>query len=155
MNSITPQERGRQFETTVHYFISQTKCIIMRENDIIKKYGVNNKGIDHLIYVNNYIICIQDKWMSSKPSLSCVHHFIKCVENISEIEKCKCIGIYLSNLPLTSVALQVFDIENWKNKNHYVSIYDENEEKLLKKLMKMFYKNKIWFFEQDGCCIML
>ena len=40
------------------------------------------KGIDHLVYTDNYIICIQDKWMITSPTLSKINHFITSTNNI-------------------------------------------------------------------------
>lgn len=151
----TPQSLGLLFEDEVHELLVQTKLPVLREKDIVKKYGQNVKGIDHLITHSEYIICIQDKRTSSSPVLSVVNHFIQCVESISWKENKKCIGIYLTKQGLTGPARVSFSDVNSRNKNLFIELYDNNLSKLKYKLLELFYSNHIYLYESDDCLYML
>lgn len=153
--TISPQSFGIAFENLVHNKLLETKKCIIRDKEIVKKYGKNNYGIDHLVYLDNYIIGIQDKWLKTKPSLHMINHFIKCIDNISQIDQCKCVGIYLSNLPITSGSQLAFNFENLKNKNIFINLYDSNMDLLFQKLFHLFYKNEIFKIDSDGDIFML
>ncbi len=51
--------------------------------------------------------------------------------------------------------MEAFEHENLKQNNIFLSLYDENQDKLLNKLSKLFYSNQIYFYEPDGSIIML
>jgi len=153
--SLTPQQAGFKFEDKIHRLLSQTKFSVLREKDIVQIYGIIFKGIDHLVYTDNYIICLQDKWMITSPTLSKINHFITCTNNIGFSVGCRCIGIYLSKKQLTGPALQAFEFENTKNINHYTNLYDEDENIILDKLTRLLYENSINLYEEDGSLIML
>lgn len=152
---LTKQKLAYEFENTVHNLISQTNYEVLREKDIIKKYGVLYYGIDHIIYISEYIICIQDKWRDTKSDLSDINHFIKTTEKISDAENKRCIGIYLSKMQITKGALKAFEYENFKCKNRFISISNVNADLLLKELSQLFYSNQIYFYDSDGSTIML
>lgn len=78
---------GFQFEDTIHNLISQCEYKVLREKEIVSKYGSIAYGIDHLILTDHFVITIQDKWKKSKPTLQDANHFIKASERISNIEK--------------------------------------------------------------------
>ena len=149
------QQNGYLFEKKVHDTLAQTNYLILKENDIIRKYGKLCFGIDHLIYCREIIIGIQDKWTESKPSLSQINHFVSSLKKIGNFEKKKLFGIYLSKLPITSGAISSFDYENSNSSNYFTNINDCEQEKLLKKLIKLFYLNDIYLYEYDGSIIML
>lgn len=149
------QKLGYDFENMIHNLIIQTNYEVLREKEIIKKYGKLFYGIDHLMYVSDYIICIQDKWKNTKSDLSEINHFIKTIEKINDVENKRCIGIYLSKLPLTKGALDAFEYENLKLKNIFMSLDNTNMSVLLNKLSLLFYSNHIFFYESDGSTIML
>lgn len=152
----TKQQLGYKFEDDVHELISQSNYQVLREKEIVNKYSVLSYGIDHLIYLPNLIICIQDKWRDTKPSLSDINHFIKSLENIHIKENyIKCIGIYLSKSPITKYGLEAFEFENNKGNNYFLSIHEESMEIILNKLTVLFYQNDIFFYEPDGSTIML
>ena len=151
---FTKQQLGNYFEDRVHVFISLTNYQVLREKDIVDKYSRLSYGIDHLIYLPEYIICIQDKWKDSRTGLSDINHFLKCVENIHLRENCKkCIGIYLTKKPITKGASNAFDCENAKGTNYYISIHDDDMDIILDKLKNLFYQNGIFLYEPDGCVI--
>lgn len=148
------QKFGLEFENEIHNILSKTKLQVLSEKEIVKKYSRINNGIDHLMYANNYIICIQTKWTKANPDLSKINHFIKCVDNISQIEKIKCIGIYLSKQKITSIANNAFEFENKKNLNHYLSINGEDKKTIINSLTKLLYENEIYLYD-DETVIML
>ena len=149
------QQLGYIFEENIHNLILQTIYEVLGEKQIIKKYGKLYYGIDHIINVSEYIICIQDKWRDTKSQLSDINHFIKSTEKISDVENKRCIGIYLSKLPLTKGALDAFEYENIKLKNKFMSLSNDNMNKLLLELSYLLYSNQIYFYECDGSSIML
>ncbi len=150
------QQLGYLFEDYVHNLISQSKYQVLREKEIINKYDKLSAGIDHLIYLPDYIICIQDKWRDCKPNLTDINHFLKSVENVHIRENYKkCIGIYLSKTPITKGGVDAFEFENNKGTNYFLSLNGETMEIILTKLMGLFYDNCIFFYEPDGSAIML
>lgn len=153
---LSRQQLGNLFEDRVHQLITQTNYQVLREKDIVNKYSSLSYGIDHLMYLPEYIICIQDKWKDTKSSLPDINHFIKGVENVCIRENYKkCIGIYLTKVPITKGGLEAFDFENKKGTNYFISIYEEDMEMALHKLTKLFYDHYIFFYEPDGSAIML
>lgn len=152
---LSRQKLGYIFENTVHNLISQTNYKVLREKDIIKKYGIIYYGIDHIINLQEYVICIQDKWRDTKSTLSDVNHFIKTIEKIGDAENKRCIGIYLSKLSITKNAFDAFEYENIKMKHKFISLSNDNMDKLLYELTYLFYSNQIYFYENDGSTIML
>ena len=149
------QQLGYLFEDKVHELISQSYYQVIREKEIVNRYSVLSNGIDHIVYLFDYIICIQDKWRDTKSSLSDINHFIKSVENIYIKENYKkCIGLFLTKIPITKGATNAFEYENSKGINYFLSINDNNMDLLLNKLTTLFYLSGIFFYEPDGCVIM-
>lgn len=151
----TPQALGLQFEDEIHELLVQTRLQVLREKDIVRKYGSNLKGIDHLVYTIGYIICIQDKVTSYSPTLSLVNHFIQCVENIGYKEGVRCVGIYLTKLSLTSPAKLALLDANKRNVNYFVEIQAEDLAHLKYKLLSILYDNQINLYESDDSLYML
>ena len=152
---LTKQQLGYVFENHIHQIITLTYYPVLTEKEIVNKYSRLSFGIDHLIYLPDYIICIQDKWRDTKSPLSDINHFIKCVENIYIRENYKkCIGIYLSKMPITEGAQQSFSFENSKGLCYFISLHDEYINRLINKLTNLFYSNNIFFYEPDGSAIM-
>lgn len=146
---------GYQFEDTIHNLILQCEYKVLREKEIINKYGKIVKGIDHLILTEQFVITIQDKWRNSKPTLNDVNHFIKATERIGEIEKKSYLGIYLSKLPLTSFADKAFDFDNKCQSNKFYSIHSDTINIIKNNLTTKLYEFGIYFYEPDGTAIML
>ena len=152
---MNKQQEGYDLEKRIHDVLLKTNLIIYNENDIIKKYGKICYGIDHLVYYNDIIIGIQDKWRDSKPNLSDINHFIKSIERISKFENIKCIGIYMSKCPLTQGATNSFDYENINSSNKFFTLHHIHKEILIRKLIELFYENNIYLYESDGSSIMI
>jgi len=113
-------------------------------------------GIDHLIIGSDFIVSIQDKWKNSKPTLNDINHFIKATKRIGYIENKCYLGIYLSNMPLTSIAKSALKYENTKSYiNKFIEINSDTEQKLIYELSSVLYNYNIYFYESDGCIIML
>jgi hypothetical protein len=156
MNRIfTAQELGIIFENEIHELLVQTKFCVLREKDIVRKYGQHVKGIDHILYHENYIICIQDKTLSSSIVLSTINHFINCVESISYKEEKRCIGIYLSKLGLTGPSRISLDDANTRNRNTFLHLEDMDLEHLKYKLLDLFYSNQIYIYDSEDTIYML
>jgi hypothetical protein len=149
-----PQNNGIIFEKNVHDYLKSTNCNLLSEREVRNKYGSNVSGIDHLIVSDNYIICIQDKYMKSKPCVSQINHFIYCVFEVSYIEKKNCIGIYLSNLPPTKEAQMSFESMNSKYENIYFKSINNSIDKLINNLLDYLHSINIYSYEEDGSCIM-
>jgi hypothetical protein len=152
---LSRQKLGYKFEDLVHELISQTSYPVLREKEIINTYGILSYGIDHLINLPEYIVCIQDKWRDTKTQLSDINHFIKSCDKVHEAENKKCVGIYLTKIEITKGALEAFEYENYKQKNFYLSLFDSDMNQLLKKLSYLMYSNQIYFIDPDGSTIML
>jgi hypothetical protein len=151
----TPSELGFAFENLIHNEISQCGYQVLREKDIINKYGPIAFGIDHLIIGPNFIVSIQDKWKITKPQINDINHFIMASTRVGQIENKKCLGIYLSKAPLTTYAKSAFEHDNKIQQNKYIDIYSDNQTQIIKKLTKILYIYGIYFFEPDGSVIML
>jgi hypothetical protein len=80
------QKLGFIFEDKIH---DKLKCKfyadIFREKEIVQIYGTEYYGIDHLIYIDNYMITIQDKWEISSPDISQISQFISVTD---KLQKC-------------------------------------------------------------------
>ena len=152
---LNKQKEGFELEERIHDILIKTNLVVYREKDIIKKYGKLYYGIDHLIYNDNFIIGIQDKWTDKKPSLSQVNHFIKSLEKIGTIENTYCIGIYMSKVPITSGALASFGYENSNSSNKFFNLDNPDKETLINNLMHLFYQNEIYLFDGDDSCVMI
>lgn len=152
----TPQDIGRDFEKNIHSYLKLTNIEVHAEKDIKVLFGKNNSAIDHMMVTDKFIICFQDKWMTTKPILSSINHFIQCVNNISRLSKKKCYGIYLSNLPLTKDAMESFIAENKINDSlYFISIEDQDETILINKLLNFLYSIRIFIYDDDNACLML
>jgi len=67
----------------------------------------------------------------------------------------KCIGIYLSKMPLSLNSLELFHINNINSLNIFISINNSNEEFILYDLITLLYSNNIFLYEEGSSCIML
>ncbi|AYV82491.1 MAG: hypothetical protein Hyperionvirus1_70 [Hyperionvirus sp.] len=123
-------QKGRLFETKIHEHFSKfgnsdtIKCL--RENEIIKKYGINVSAIDHYMSYGDKIVLLQDKWTGSSISLRDVDHFIVCVNFIRDSlpPETKIQAIYVSKKAPTKAGLLSLD------KHGCFAIYDKNSETL-------------------------
>jgi len=148
---MSAQQNGRDFENKIHKLLSKTKLPVLREIDIKQKFGQNISGIDHMIEISNICLCFQDKHQKTSISNVQVGHFITCVNNISDILQKKCIGIFISNIDFSNIAIQEIEIENIKNKNEFNIIYDNKYVDLMKKILFYFYSIGIWMYDGEDC----
>jgi len=135
-------------------FLKKHKLHVLNETSVRSKYGNHISAIDHLIEKDDFLVAFQDKWRGSKPGIESINHFIQCVNKISETTSKKCIGIYLSQQPLTASSKMAFLEENSKNKNIFTSISNNEPKLLFRELMLFLYSYSIYYFEKDGSTIM-
>jgi hypothetical protein len=152
---IIEQNRGRLFEKSIHSFLQKTNLDVLSEKEVKRKYGIDTTAIDHLIELDSYILCFQDKYENCNPSISKINHFIQCVTNVHNRSKKICIGIYLSKMPLSANSLEAFNMNNISSQNIFISINNSNEESIIYDLVTLLYSNNIFLYEEDGSCIML
>jgi hypothetical protein len=156
--TLTPQAIGRLFDDKVNEALNSYLRyfdFILKEKEVKSKYGVNNSGIDHLISINNYIFCIQCKLENTPSPIGKVNHFLMCINNIAkEHPEKKCIGIYLSKLPVSGpseIALSTNDIDS-------INIHNNGSDdinSLIEKLLVFFhYVFRIYSYEYDESIIM-
>ena len=144
------QNEGKLFEDRIHNILKNTKTEIYREKDIRSKYSSHISGIDHLLLTDNYYIAIQDKHVKSKkPSNVDIHHFIKCVNDLSKILNKKIIGIYFSILKPTCHAIKSFEFENKTNDNEFLFINNEDINKLIYNFIFFLYNKNIFIYDSD------
>lgn len=155
--SLTRRELGFHFEDQVHSLLTTTNQYVLREKEIVQKYGKLANGVDHLICINDQnktIIAIQDKWRASSQQLHDINHFISCVRHIERTEQKYVIGIYVTKKPITSGAIQSLNEEN-KICNRYHHISNSNMNHVMHKLMCVLYYLGIYMYDPDGSTIML
>ena len=92
--------------------------------------------------MDSYILCFQ--YEICNPSISKINYFINCVTNVSTKSNKKCIGIYLSKMPLTANILEAFNKNNISSSNIFTSINNSNEEYILYDLIILLYSNNIF-----------
>ena len=152
---MTSRELGLDFENNIHNIFGKTKYLLLNENEIIKKYGRKTFGIDQLLFVNDCIIAVQDKWKNKSSTNKDVNHFINAINIIIIIEKKVSYGIYLSKKPLTSIAQEIFDFLSSNTPNKYISIHKETQEDLFQELKLFLHSNNLFLYDDDGSSIMI
>jgi hypothetical protein len=126
------------------------------EKDQIKEYSGNrNIDIDYLINFSDNILCIKDKNEIRTPSLSNIKDFIESTDLMARNTNRKCIGIYISYMPLNKESVKLFEDQKCKTSNKYYYIDHKNRDYLLKKLIEILYENNIFMYDEDESCIML
>lgn len=156
--TLTPQAMGRLFDDKVNKALNSHLRyfdFILIEKEVKSKYGVHNSGIDHLVSIREYILCIQCKLENTHSPIGKVNHFLMCINNIAKKhpEK-KCIGIYLSKLPVSGPsekALSTNDIDSINIHNNG----SDDMNSLIEKLLVFFhYVFRIYSYEYDESIIM-
>jgi hypothetical protein len=146
---ISPQQLGINFENEINCLLCLTDKKILREQEIVNIYGNNCFGIDHLIYCDNFIICIQDKWTNKNPSLTDAQHFLSAMRNIYRIQNKRIIAIYISKTPITERAYNEFKNEEKYLNYKFYKLCSENQNIIYKNLMKFLYSLKIYFYDNN------
>lgn len=151
-----PLQLEDTFENLIYAKISQSGLEVLRKNEIMDKYKIMIYGLDYLMFNNNFIIAIQNKWNNRKPTNNDIIQFVKVIQKISEIENKCCLGIYLSKLSITLSARSAFEQENLSSlTNRFVEINSESQQDVLKMLQDTLYDYGVHFYEPDGSVIML
>ena len=156
--TLTPQAIGRLFDDKVNEALNlylRYFDFILKEKEVKSKYGVNNSGIDHLISINNYIFCIQCKWENISSPIGKVNHFLMCINNIAkEHPEKKCIGIYLSKLPVSGPSERALST----NDIYSINIHNNGSDdinSIIEKLLEYFhYDFGVYSYEYDESLIM-
>jgi hypothetical protein len=146
---------GIIFENNVHKELKKLKYPIYTEREIINMCGNHVTAIDHMIILDNFNICIQDKYCKDSINISQTNHFMQTVNTVSQIVNKPCIGIYLSKSKLTKPSNNAFNNNNEINMNKFIEINGSTEKELINNLMEYLYSNQIFMYEPDGDCIML
>jgi superfamily II DNA or RNA helicase len=121
-------------EQIIHNKINKFSSLCyVGDNQIVKKYGNNSFGIDHLLIFDEYIITIQDKWEITSPNIRDIRHFIGGTNYLSnELNKKILLGIFASKKSMTKRGKEIFREENDK---HVSDVFfdlnnNESEDKL-------------------------
>lgn len=149
MQNQNSQNSQFNFENKIQKVLLKTKRPIYREADIRHRFGQSLSGISHAIDLDNMCICIKTKWQQTQISNQEVMEFISNVNNLSSMIMKKCVGIFISNVDLSVVGQQQFDMENLKNQNHYTILSDSDYISLIKKIYYYFHSNGIWFYDGE------
>jgi len=146
---------GMIFENNVHKQLKKIKYPVYTEQEIINMYGNHITAIDHMIVLDNFIVCIQDKYSKDPITIDKTNHFMQTVNTVSQIINKPCIGIYLSKSKLTGPSNNAFNNNNQINMNQFIEINGNTEKELINNLMEYLYSIQIYMYENDGDCIML
>ena len=140
---------GFNFENFIFEILKSTKGESYKEKDIRKKFR-NITAIDHMLIYNNNILCFQEKWKETKPTLEDIHHFISCI-NLLKINlkdfffNYNYYGIYLSKKKFTDNA------QISANNYNIINIYDDTFEGIKKKLIDYLYDiHNIYLYDKDN-----
>lgn len=152
------QQLGYEFENYINTILMRCKNnVILNEKETKAIYGTLASGIDHLIYNNNIIIGIQDKWSKNKIGLCNINHFIQCLDMVQKTENKIIIGIYISKIGLTKGSIQSLEYsQNTSNKSkYYYNISGKDHNNIQQQLSQLLYSLNVYFYDADGSTIML
>jgi hypothetical protein len=152
------KQQGIDFENKIRYVLKLCNYQVLDEKDIVNKYGKHCSGIDHLIKVQDTIYFFQDKWTSSKITLSQINHFYSAIHFVMAQEQsiCNISSIYVSKTDLTTVAIEAIEELQKLTKYNmtFTTINNMNEYYVIKSLINFLYNSQIFLFENDGSCLM-
>ena len=163
---ISAQQNGFNFEDKIQSRLETTGIKINREKDVKQIYGSHITAIDHLFENDNneILVCIQDKWLSTKVTNKDFNHFSTCVNTISTHNKSNnyklILALYVSNNGLTMPSQTQLEFENIKFNNKksiikYYNINDTSEQRLIDKVQNFIHKYKFYTYDSQGDCNML
>lgn len=144
-----------KYNLNICQILAKTNKQILNNNDLVKYYGDNIKYIMCAMLVNDIIIAFYDNINILQPTTDDVTLFINSLKFINNKEQKKCVGIYLSRLPLTTNAMKMFNNINKSNIFCCSNICDQSHDLMLQKLFIILYENNIYFYEDDESCYML
>lgn len=143
------------FENLICNEISQCVYPVLSKTEIANRYGLDTNGISNMILGPNFIVLIQTKWSETKPSRNDIINFIWAAKRIGQLENKCYLGIYLSKLPIPSDAQFTLERDNISLTNRFVSVCSKTQFQILYELKKILYGYGIFFYESDGCVVML
>jgi len=79
--------------------------------------------------------------------------FMFCYNCLSKKNK-KCIGLYLSKMPLTRNSQIAFDEQNNMNRNIFLNMNADNKSKIFNDFIELLYQNDIYLYTDDNTCLM-
>lgn len=132
---MTAQQNGKEFEKYIDEILRTNYKEVYNEKIIRQKYDFIT-GIDHILKINNIIICIQDKLTNRKITNSQINHFISGINQLKTIIdniNYFYIGLYISKKPFSAYAQKIANI------NYISSIHDEDVNKIKIKLFIFLY----------------
>lgn len=132
---MSAQQKGKKFEKDINNLLKRNYKEVYNETYIRNKYDYIT-GIDHVLKINNILICIQDKWTKKPISNSQINHFISSIEQLKEVlnnDNNTYIGLYISKKPFSKIAKKI------ANKKYISSINDENDKNIKQKLLMFLY----------------
>lgn len=108
---------------------------IFDEKKIVSTYNKKQSvhGIDHLLFIGNYIITVQDKWEVNPPKLENIHKFINVSTILAKLtNKALLCGLFVSKAEITANGQKILDNENQKYKECiYYSLSNTNMDDLV------------------------
>lgn len=157
----TPSIVGFEFEDKTKQILLQTNGQYFSEHDVSNKFG-GIKVIDHLLICsrneNSLAIAIQNKWTASREGLKNINYFRCGVDDLYKHIKIPIIAIYLTKSELTKNAQESLNGANTNtniNAIVYRVISGSNEQNLFNSLAELLYSHQIYFYDFEGCTIML
>jgi hypothetical protein len=122
---------------------------VINNQDMKKQY---NKflNIDYVIETEIVNICILNLY-NKNSHINNIKKFISTINELTTITKKKCIAIYMTKNDISQDSKNVFISENIKLNNHFIHIWHNENNVLLKMLTDTLYQNKIYFYDQDSC----
>lgn len=140
------------------------KCNVVRELEINRRFGVEARGIDHVIILpqETSMIYVQTKWVATELTLRYFNEFMDSVKKLymhllSNVEMNKyvsekCYAIYLSRKSFTTRAKE--EIKNWNLENNsriqFISIANENQTELMDDFKIMCHLYGLFYYDDDG-----
>lgn len=140
------QKLGYLFEDTIHNELDELDIFdkIYRETTIKKKYGSNYDGVDHLLYIDDYMITVQDKWQITSPHIAQIDQFISITNKIkNKIGRELLCALFVSKITMTQNGKVKLDDENEKyTDDKYFAISSIDMDTAVKKTID-FIKYKL------------
>lgn len=140
------QKLGILFEDKIHDKFKKLNIFdkIYRESDIIRKYGKNFNGVDHLLFIDDYIISLQDKWESKSPNIARIDQFISVTDKLeNNIGRKLLCGLFVSKIKMTAIGKSKLKDANDKYPNNrYFPISSIDMDNLVELIIN-FIKDKL------------
>lgn len=144
--------RGKQFEKQVDDLLLQTRYQLYKENKKLNGSRIDY-GIDQLLYTNDKIIIVQDKWRVKKPDSADAQRFTAIIDKYERLYPNKKIyGIYITRTNPTKNMVSWFN----QHKKEIYNVYsiDDTMESALINLHRLLHTLGIYLYDYDDCVIM-